>query len=1708
MNLYSKYLNHQRNESNFTDWFQKIENKELKTKNTELFLQINSATIKISSYFENCIRKFPSLFNMSFKTFEECLIHLDKCSIPNKCVCASVVDTIPGWHCVECSKYENSIYCNDCYIKSKDLHKGHKILYLNNLKGMCDCGDPDSLHTYCHEHSGPFIEQKEIDYYIQKSLGKELVENLKQFFEEFFSEFSKYFILTEKCDLFTEEVFNEKLDCDLTEELKNEKLDVMFLKSNFNIIFQNLICFLRLITTNNLAMIHLISFYFLKNHFTSSKLEEEYKTDHICIEINQNDIKVYNDAKEKHNCKCPFLRLFLTNYRNSIKLNSEEDEKELLFSFVHNLSLRNAFCILFFFLYEQILYNANSNIMNCRTQFYLEDVIELISKKTSFIEDSVNIFHKYIKKLLTNKNNKGKLRKDAIMRIVILIGLLQEDIKYYSRPKIKLLLMEKTAYFKKFFDIICFFHNIYKYISIVPHPEFQDKPVNEFLLSIDKFLTKIGGLLICSFDWNKMELLKQIYGYMINKILNQEKEGIKQLKDNEFSFYIILYRIFGIFLNGFCFNYSFINKCTIMESLNYFKSNFFESKEQVEIFVDIIIKDYCKFIGFIYGTKNNFFNYYDRANIYHGLYTEFNVYYIDLTLLKYLFALTEKGININSLLKLSNIENVYNKFDQIFNLGIILNNNQIKEQSDENEEIMKEINENILINLENLSEEEKQHFILRYIINKKYNKSDKIKDEFNIIMQWKNLIEFLIFILKEDSCCYNILINNYNETLSSKTKSDLFNNIKNNKYVMEDLNNILKEKIIHNMISQGNLVDKQKLEKKMNEYLLTIFEENNIFNQTLEELTHSKMNGDTKMFYLKDEYLKNLDFNYYINPKDKSSAQKYILDFKKDKVKIYNYHFNQPSILSFDFFEAVYEKVFLNKNNLELIIRIIDGLLNNYNLSEYLDKESIRNSFLPVILNFLQIFNVINTKSFIEFKIENKPMINKLYELLINFIKNNGKSNIMDKNLVDNIKEVLNRINNYQMIFENYDGDLSKLNKYDYNINILNELKINEKLENNNNITSIDTDGFNEKKQKSKKMKEKLKNLMQKKSTNFLNKINSNEEMIKIVNTKVNDIENMNNDKHDEIMCFYCRNPIQLNKYEKPYGKLGLCVKDLFYANSIKATFRDEFSKLEINDNEVYSKAMNMIYNQGFFRILSCGHYFHNSCFIEGCEKGDKVGFNCPLCLKYQNILIPPLSLFHDKYSFLKSEKINEIFKENNELDKNKETNEGIDLFEKYVIDFLITINIYKKEIKNYSSFIDNMYPYYKAILNNFENVFYVDSSSFHKQQQIDNIKNLILSLRLIFHDPKNCDKYVIAKYIKETIFQLIKCPEENKFIYKYYDSYLHYLNIFEKIILSLLILFDYEEMKETFKYIIYLFLPYICFGLYFKKLIIEKQKNKLSEELIIEKLNFDKFNKHLKEDNLYFIEYFNSFLKKFCLIKLISDFQNKNENIINNYNDLSTENLLSLLNMDDLKINLSSNEVLMSDIINILPKTFNSSEVFHKLFSQILNFNNTLNSIIENVKKYHNSNKNIKYDITQELLIQFSPVKFNFIHLDDNIFDLIEKNIGKKCIICGKMPKQSFLCLICGSKICYTGQIAIRIEEAIAHSRKCCGNYCLYIDLENMRIYYMDAYEKVLKLYPIYVNNMGIGPKGEYISNEFNLSHEKLKLLKKIYISKDFHFK
>jgi len=393
----------------FLGYFEKLDTTKPQTEKIELYSKIYSKTNKISSYFESSVKKFPSLFDKNLETFEECLNYLEKISIPNKCVCAGVISDIPGWRCIDCSKNENTLYCSDCYIKSKDLHKGHKVYYWENSSGMCDCGDPSALNQYCHEHSGPFNNQNDIDNYIEKSFGKKVVENLTNFFDDFFLKFSKYLILTEKCEFFMPEFFFEKYDGDLSEDLEKEKKSIKLIKYNFGIVFKNFIYFLRLISKNNLGMVYLLSNYFLKNNFCSSKIEKEYKTEHSCIEINKNDIKVFYDSEEDdgiHVCKCPFLRLFMSNYRDNVRLNSTEDEQQFIFSFVHNLELRKSFCIIYFFIYNQILYNYNKELIVDRTQFFLKDSIDLITEKTNFLESSVKVLYKCFIKFCNQIQNK------------------------------------------------------------------------------------------------------------------------------------------------------------------------------------------------------------------------------------------------------------------------------------------------------------------------------------------------------------------------------------------------------------------------------------------------------------------------------------------------------------------------------------------------------------------------------------------------------------------------------------------------------------------------------------------------------------------------------------------------------------------------------------------------------------------------------------------------------------------------------------------------------------------------------------------------------------------------------------------------------------------------------------------------------------------------------------------------------------------------------------------------------------------------------------------------------------------------------------------------------------------------------------------------------------------------------------------------------
>ena len=133
-------------------------------------------------------------------------------------------------------------------------------------------------------------------------------------------------------------------------------------------------------------------------------------------------------------------------------------------------------------------------------------------------------------------------------------------------------------------------------------------------------------------------------------------------------------------------------------------------------------------------------------------------------------------------------------------------------------------------------------------------------------------------------------------------------------------------------------------------------------------------------------------------------------------------------------------------------------------------------------------------------------------------------------------------------------------------------------------------------------------------------------------------------------------------------------------------------------------------------------------------------------------------------------------------------------------------------------------------------------------------------------------------------------------------------------------------------------------------------------------------------------IDSFHLFLKKLSIIKILTDYENKHENIINKYNELNIEELLLFLNLkklNDILLKNNKNEINFINIIKIFPKKIgNLEEMFYSELVKDYNYDKIYNHIINNIK----NNKNEKYLTSKELIVHFSPIKFNFINLDNNI--------------------------------------------------------------------------------------------------------------------------
>ena len=1640
------------------DLFQKLTNKKLKTYFNNLFDNIYEETSKIYLYFEEKINQFPKLFDNNLSNMTDTMNYLEKIAIPSNTECSDIIDDIPCWRCLDCTEY-NNIYCSNCYINSKNLHKGHKIHFLPKTEGMCDCGDPNAFRLFCPNHNGRFKEQKEIDEFISKSFTADILEKLKLFFDDFFLQFSKYLILTEKCTFFCNDIFLNNITN------VREIDDVYTLKDNFSIVFQNFLTFLYIITNKNMGMLYLITTYIIKNHLISgNNIEEKFKTSHTCIKLENKNIQILYENKDKnenifslkednskdnHICECPFLRLLLTNWRDIIESIKEKQNEKLITSFFHNYSFKEMYSLLFFFNFQEIILNFNKDIIIQKEKYLSNENILLIESQSNLLEYVYNKFYEYLKQILELpklKNDEGVFNKKILEKIQNLFIILANDSVYFIQEKTIQIINSKINILKIILDIASLMHNQYKYASIFPHPEFQGKPCSIEFINYELLLIKIASRFNMCYDWEDYDKLKDFFDYIINKILSQNTESNKQLKENEYSFHLSIYRFFGIFINHFCFNYALKNNKNLIDSIEYIKNKLFNSKEEMQKVIDLIVNDYFKMFGFITGIRNDYFNYYDSLQNYNNIYFN-NILYlkIDFTLLKYLLAMSEKKFNLDSMLKISNIENVYSFFNKIF---------KEKKLNDKKE----------------IDEDEKKH-----------------------IMQWVKFFEIIIIILKNDSSHLYNAISYYNDIICLKTKTELFNNIKKNEKIMYDLKNNLKEKIILLFIACGNLLEKKNLKKLIDDSYLELFNDKE-FDDILNDLTDTKIDNKKIIYSLKDSNLKYLDFDYFFSPFIKSKAELYVNDFKKDKFKIFNSYFFRPSMLTFDFYCKAFENILLNIENIEFILNVIEVLLcKDEQYLKYINP--IKNEILPLMLNYITIIGSINSKTFIKFKLENKSLFNKISDILNNALEDNKNKEILDNDLSENVKNTIKKLNAYKIIYDNIKGDLNKLNDYDYN-NDNNFIIENEKIDSIKNKEENLQNGIKSK--KNKEMKEKYKNLIKQKRNKFIDKIKTDKTMTNILEN--GEKKNLGEEK-DTIMCFFCRNIISLNSFKEPYGKIGNINKDFFYKNSFRSSIRTELNKIMNIDNEEKNKIYSNIKDNNkvediSIRILSCGHYFHQKCFENKLNQyGD---IKCPVCEKFGNVLIPPLSYFHGKEDYLKSEKLSNILDKKIEY-KQVELIKDSDIFKDICISFLQsnlkkTINL-KEKIKDYNQFIDELFKLYEYYIDYLNNLFYCDATTFYKQQQIDNIQNLILVLRYLIKI-NIIDITQIINYIRNGIDNLINGQNENDNILKNFKEMYYSKNI-DKIIFFFLILLDYDEIQKLFLYVINWTMPYLGSWLYLRNIIIENNCYSFYDEKTKEKINTNILLQFLNDKSKEINNYIKLFLQKLLLLKIITKHDNKKNDIMININTLTIENLFSELNIGNIYQLLtkdSNNEINIIDILEKLPKILMVDNSYIIKNCIIIDYKYIFNLLINNLIKI----KEEKYLINAEFFYQFILYKFELIELENNVFDFIEKNLFKSCCICKKNKKESMLCLICGNKMC--------IEEILSHVFKCTLSDIINIDLMSMKLLSFYDYKEIKLFYPLYTNEYNEGPNSTFITNEYNLNKEKIKLALRSFVSNDFH--
>ena len=1618
-------------------------------------------------------------------------------------ICLKLITNQGAWKCKDCQKNKESIYCNECWgnVKEKHIQLKHNYEYISNyICGTCDCGNLNNMGKdfICSKHKKNPEENRS-----ENISDKKEFQNIHK---ELFSQMANYIA--------------DVID-------KNETNNECFVNN-----IKSFIDYISSLSFTNIKVLNWIAELLLKNYQVNNK-----NSNHKCINISY----IYSQSRRDfdsswnyhrrgsqkdifpiiNNCSCPFLRYLMSVWQN----NKDKIDKTLM-RFSQNYELKIYIGILYLFLYDELIIKEKNDFSSLRKEFLFSEIRKIISKHKNLLDKLLNSPVLIIKKFgslfdLKEKNNSIDNNPENLNKkyksLKKVINNLKFDILNVLCEETKTdFISEDAKFYLSLIDILVKFHNInsIKWEFDNNQKETQET-YNGILLQTELSLLDIFTTMTSIIDFENNDLIGTIFLYFNEKI---SKKEFRNLKKDEYSYHITLFRGFSIFLNRYCFFYANKYDSDVTKGFESVKDLMPDFDECIKI----LFLEVSKLFRFFAACGEDLFIYYGQSmkNYETTYYYTYKFVYRDFSLMKYLIP----NGSVKEFFSGSDNEN---------------------EQNGDN----------------NFSS------IIKTILLLKEKSNKSVKE----ILEKGNNLKFMKIISRLLSIALSIIRNNgsliWNLGSSFKSlKSCQIEDTLLTTVIDKDLDNmkeLAKALIINKAIVEENSASFSELLNGIYYILRETMGEEEL-EKMINDMFYSTKSKDQKEKYsIKDDYLSNIDTNYILSPAMKAKAEKYLFDFKKNKISAFNrcfYNVNQfETVLT----EKIYTKIFWTEKSMDFILDSIIKLIKN---EEYVE---LRPYFLNTLLNYFDIFYSVDFQNFTIFRNSLNKKINTFIETI--------------------------SVNNLEEPYKLY-CDL-----------IIKKVKGNK----------IEEEDKTEKQNMEKEISQRQREKMKLKNKKFLNKINLNFNDDK--KSDENELQKMLVEPEYGIFgeqCIFCKNYVNELDFGNCFGKICYLLLDKFsYNASIKVVKNLYISSIQkngslLNFNNLFDPKKEKARKN--LRILSCGHTVHFSCFfniyMQNLEKITINNFLCPICKKYGNTFIPQINhIFKEKiidkniYDLFKGYDLNFVLNYRNKYgknikkffeEKNKKMEEEKEKDKSEI--YLLSEDIYKKPGgKNKDVNVKNMEEQRNFLKKNYNNIFiacrhliegffgvkeefYTDFNleaprfiaiqkdsllycflqfrdftdyfikSDKKDEQIYLWKNLFLSFRLMLKVNILRDNF----FVNFNLLLYRMCNlDKNKNIPTMINN--DQFNIILSGILFLLcVFFEYEEVEGYEKYIIYLFLPVYSFAYYFRKLYLNNSltfgkedlfnKNSvINERAFINKMNEKNFFEFLKTDNssnsLKFI------LKKLVIVNYL--LKNKDEvdkgmfetnNIYESFNlpQLKQKNIIQIL--DELEIiinnekNLKNDQMEISDeepketIYNIFFQFFNNNN--NKKNRNIYNHKNIFNFLI---KEFTNEIKknSCPQKINPNLLSFCKEINYNFIPLQKYAVEFLFENYKLSCEQCKRRGKVGLICLDCGKKVTckneenlqnnnnnininnINGDNPSNLDLFYKHVELCGGGTGVFLYTLNFNVTFVQNKKISKTKIPLYLDKHGESIKEKSIHNGFCLNEAQLKKAKKILYNNDLIF-